>query len=73
MKPTSINMKCLILGHNYYKDDSNQSNKVYCKNCGAEASINSNGDIISDISEDKVIEQSFRKLFLLNRSLNSGY
>ena len=71
MKPTTLNMRCLILGHNYYKDSSN--NKVSCKHCSVDAKIDSNGDIIAESSENQMIENSLRQLFLLNRSLNSEY
>ena len=73
MKPTTLNIKCLTLGHNFYKDASESSDKVSCRHCGVEAKIDSNGDIVSELSYSKSVENAFRQLFLLKRNLNSKF
>lgn len=73
MKPTTLNMRCLTLGHNFYKSVSDSSDKISCRHCGVEAKIDTNGDIVSELSYSKTVESAFRQLFLLNRRLNSKY
>ena len=73
MEPKNVpNMTCLILGHNYYKDESldHQSDSVICKACGTTANISNNGEFITD-SKDTFIQKSMQKLFALKRRLYS--
>lgn len=72
MKPTNTdNVSCLILGHNFYKEQTfyKNSDKLCCKNCNHTILTDKHGNFNSSGSADKTFENTLRKLFLLRKTI----
>lgn len=62
---------CANYGHNFYRVNStgNRTDEIKCKQCGITIEMHNNKDINEALSENSLLNEAFKKIFLLRNRL----
>jgi len=70
MNDKTTSKLCTNYGHNFFrvKSSSNRTDEIKCKQCGITIEMNKNKDINEVLSDNSLLHEAYKKIFLLKNS-----